>query len=101
MVPVRFDLMEPVWRKMEIATDRIRDRLRFIMIIKTGEVAPARVAPHFDEAGAEHDAKTEPAKKPDDEQRRPAFRKWTSIEQRAEKDRQEAGFEQLNFPAVA
>ena len=80
MVPGCFDLVEPMRREMQIAAERARDRLRFVMIIKTGEIAPAWVAAHFDEAGAEHDAKTEPAKKPDDEQRRPTFRKWTSIE---------------------
>src|SRR6266436_113066 len=100
MVPGCFDLMKPMGREMQIAAKRIRDRLRFVMIVKAGEIAPARVTAHFDEAGADHDAKTEPAKKPDDKQRRPAFRKWPAIDQRTEKDRQETGLEQLNFPAV-
>src|SRR6266404_6484687 len=101
MVPGCFDLMEPMRREMQVAADRIRDRLRFVMIIEAGEIAPAWVAAHFDEAGAEHYAKTEPAKKPDNEQRWPAFWERPPIEQRAEEDRQEAGFKKLNFPTVA
>src|ERR1700682_6231465 len=99
MVPGCLDLMKPMGREKQIAAKRIRDRLRFIVIIKAGEIAPARVAAQFDQTRADHDAKTEPAKKPDDKQRRPAFRKWPAIEQRTEKDRQEPSLEQLNFPA--
>src|SRR5437588_7874982 len=101
MIPGCLDLMKPMGREMQIAAKRIRDWLRFVMIVQAGEIPPARVAAQFDEAGADHDAKTEPAKKPDDKQRRPALRKWPAIEQRAKKDRQEPGLEQLNFPAVA
>lgn len=101
MVPSRFEFVEPVRREMEITADRIWDRLRFVVIIQTGEIAPARVAAQFDETGPDHDAKAEPPKKPDDEKRWPTFRKWPRIEQRAEKDRQEASLEQLGFPAVA
>src|SRR5712692_7789204 len=100
MVPGRFEFVEPMRREMQITADRARDRLRFVMIVEASEIAPARVAAHFDEAGADHDAKAEPAKKPDDKKRRPAFRKWPAIEQRTEKDRQEPGLEQLDFPAV-
>src|SRR5437588_10183276 len=100
MIPGCLDLMKPMGREMQIAAKRIRDWLRFVMIVQAGEIPPARVAAQFDEAGADHDAKTEPAKKPDDKQRRPAFRKWPAIEQRTEKDRQEPGLEQLDFPAV-
>src|SRR4029077_20866466 len=101
MVPSCLDLMKPMGREMQIAAKRVRDRLRFIVIVKAGEIAPARVATQFDEAGPDHDAKTEPAKKPDDKQRRTAFRKWPAIEQRAKKYRQGPSLEQLNFPAVA
>src|ERR1700680_1511036 len=101
MIPGCLELMKPMGREMQIAAKRIRNRLRFIVVVKAGEIAPARVAAQFDEAGADHDAKTEPAKKPDNKQRRPAFGKRTAIQQRTEKDRQEPGLEQLNFPAVA
>src|SRR5438094_10274085 len=85
---------------MQIATDRIRDGLRFIVIVKTSEIAPAGVAAQFNETRADHDPKTEPAKEPENENRRPAFRKRAAIKQGAEKDRQEPGLEKLDLPAV-
>src|SRR5256714_15408322 len=101
MVPGRFNFVKPMWCEMEIAADRIRDRLRFVVIIKTCEIAPARIATQLDQTGPDHDAKTEPAKKPDHEERWPAFRKRAAIEQRTKKDRQEAGLQQLRFPTVS
>jgi hypothetical protein len=73
MVPDCFDVVEPVRRKMQIAADRIRDRLRFVMIVKAGQIAPAGVTAQFDQAGADHDPKAEPAKKPEDKKRRRGF----------------------------
>ena len=87
MVPSRFELKEPMRREMQIATERIRDRLRLVVIIKTGEITPAGIAPQFDETGADHDAKAEPAKEPDDEQRWPAFRKRAAVNKGTKKDR--------------
>src|ERR1700680_2188733 len=101
MIPGCLELMKPMGREMQIAAKRIRNRLRFVVIIKAGEIAPARVAAQFDEAGADHDAKTEPAKKPDNEKWWRPARKWRGIEHREKKDGQEPGLEQLNFPAVA
>src|SRR4029450_8554900 len=82
-------------------TDRVGDWLRFVMIVKARQIAPAGGAPQFDWTGADHDAKPEPAKKPKNENRRTASREWTPIDQWAEKDRQKTGLEQLNLPAVA
>src|SRR3982074_3078495 len=101
MVPSRFNFVEPVRCEMQIAADRIRNRLRFVVVVHAGEITPAFVAAKFDQTGADHDAKPEPAKKPDHEKRRPAFWERAAIEQRAKKDRQETGLEQLRFPAVA
>src|SRR5205823_3141058 len=100
MVPKRFDSMKPMRREMEIAADRTRNRLGFVVIKHAGQIAPALVAAHFDQAGADHDAKAEPAKKPEDQNRRSRFGKRPAIEQRTKKDREEPGFEQLDFPAV-
>src|SRR5260370_36457387 len=88
-------------REIQIAADRTRDRLRLVMIVETGEIAPAGVAAKFDQACADHDAKPEPTEKPDNQHRRPALWKRPTIEQRTKKDGQETGFEQLNLPAVA
>src|SRR5438876_6057449 len=101
MVPGRAEFVEPMWREMQIPTKRTRDRLRFIVIVKTGQIAPAWIAAQLDKAGTNHDAKTEPAKKPDHQEGRPAFRKRTTIEQRAKKDRQEPSLEQLRLPTKA
>src|SRR5712691_10303644 len=100
MVPKRFEFMKPLRCEMEIAADRARDWLRFVVIKHAGQIAPAFVASDFDQTGADHDPKTEPAKKPDHQNRRPGLWKRSPIEQRTEKDRQEASFEQLNFPTV-
>ena len=72
---------------MQISTDRVWDGLRFVMVVKTCEIAPARVAAQFDQAGAKHDAKTEPPKKPDHQDRRPGLGKGPAIEQWTKKDR--------------
>jgi hypothetical protein len=72
---------------MQIATDRVRDWLRLIVIIETGEIAPTGVAPHFDEASAKHDAKTEPAKKPDHKGRWPGLGEGPAIKQWTKKNR--------------
>ena len=71
------------------------------MIVKAGEIAPARIAAQFDQPSANHDAKAEPAKKPDDKERRRSFRKWPRIKQGTEENRQESRLEQLSFPTVA
>src|SRR5207248_11201364 len=92
---------EPMRREMQIPTNRTWDRLRFVMIIKTGKIAPTWIAAQLDQAGTNHDAKTKPAKKPDHEQRRTASREWATIEQRTKKDRQEPGLEQLRLPTIA
>src|SRR5438552_17760060 len=100
MVPSRLELMKPMRREMQVTTERVRDRLRLVVIIKAGEITPAWIAPQFDETGADHNAEAEPAKKPEDKERRTALRKWPAINQRTEKDRQETGLEQLNYTAV-
>src|ERR1700745_1109992 len=92
--------MKPVRREMQITADRTRNRLIFVVIIHAGEIPPAGIAAEFDQPRANHDSKAEPAKKPNHQKRRRCFRKWTSVEQWAEKDRQETRFEQLRFPTV-
>ena len=69
--------------------------------MKAGKIAPAGVTAQLDQAGADHDPKTEPAKKPDHQNWWPAFRKGPSIEQRAKENGEKTGFEQLRLPAVA
>src|SRR6266576_4018403 len=100
MVPSRSEFLEPERRKVKIATDRTRNRLCFVVIVKTGKVPPAWIAAEFDQGRTNHDAKAKPSKKPDNENWRPAPGKQASIEQGAKKDRQEAGLEQLNLPTV-
>src|SRR5213080_1340808 len=87
-------------RKMQITADRARNRLRLVVIIEARKITPAWVAAQFDQAGANHDAKPEPAKKPEDQDGRPALWKRPSIEQWTKKDREKASLEQLNLPAV-
>src|SRR5438034_9828430 len=86
---------------MQIATDRTGNGLRLVVIVKAGKIAPARVAAQFDQACANHDPKSKPTEKPDNQNRWPALWKWPPIEQRAKKDRQEPSLKQLNLPAVS
>src|SRR5438046_4501502 len=101
MVPEHSKFLKPMGPEMKPPTQWVWNGLGFIMVIEAGQVAPARVAADFDEAGAEHDPEDEPAKKPNDDRGGRAFWKWPGIEQGAEKCGQETGLEQLNFPAVS
>src|SRR4030095_17021732 len=87
VIPKHFKFVEPKRGKMQVSTDRVWDGLRFVMVVKTCEIAPAWVAAKFDQAGAKHDAKTEPPKKPDHQDWRPGLGKRPTIEQWTKKDR--------------
>src|SRR5262249_17794095 len=101
MVPERAELVEPVRPEIEPPAQRVGNRLSLVMIVKASKVAPASVASKFDEPGADHDAKNEPAKEPDHKARWRAFGEGPSIEQWAEEDGQEPGLQKLNLPSVA
>ncbi len=55
-------VQRPPRQPVKIPAQRIRDRLGFIVIIETGEIAPTGVAAQFDETGAEHDAELHPSR---------------------------------------
>src|SRR6266487_265271 len=101
MIPCRLEFVEPERRKVKVATNRTRDRLGLVVIVKASKIAPARVAAQFDQTRADHDTKPKPSKEPDDQNRRPTLGKRPSIEQRAKKDGYDSGFGQLNLPTVA
>ena len=75
--------------------------MRLVISEKCREISPAFVAANFDHAGAEHDPESKPAKKPEDDERRPAARKRPAIEKRAKENGEKAGLKQLRFPTVA
>src|SRR5205085_7683681 len=87
-------------REVQIATDRIRNGLSFVVIVETGDIAPAGVAPQLNQSRPDHDPKSEPAEKPENKQWGPAAWEWPAIEEWTEKNREEPGFEELNFPAI-
>ena len=62
MIPSGSEFVEPMRREMQIPADWTRDRLRLVMVVKAGEIAPARIAPQLDQAGTDHNAEAEPAK---------------------------------------
>src|SRR5436305_1831047 len=101
MIPSGSKFVEPMRREMQIPADWTRDRLRLVMIIKAGEIAPTGITTQLDQACADHDPKTQPAKKPDQQNWWAAFWKWPTVEQRTKENREKPGFEQLRFPAVA
>lgn len=71
------------------------------MIIEGGRVAPYFVAAEFYQACAQHDAADEPLKEEDNGFWRRLFWEGAWVEERAEEDGEEAGFEKLDLPAVA
>src|SRR5437867_7166618 len=100
MVEYHAPLVEPARHEVQVAAERVGDRLRLIVIEQTREVAPARIPPELDERGADHDPEDEPSEEPENLGRRRAAREGPCVEQRAEEDRQEAGLEELDLPAV-
>src|SRR5690348_215478 len=100
MVPQHSELMEPVRSKMKPPAQRVRQRLRFVMIIQASQVAPARGATEFNEPRAEHNSKNQPAEQPDHELRRRPARERPPVQQRAEENRQKTRLQELNLPAV-
>src|SRR5262245_29842527 len=86
VVPEHFKFVEPKRGKMEISAGRVRDRLRFVVIVETRQITPAGIAAQFDEAGAKHDAKTEPPKKPYHQDRRPGLWERPAIEEWTQKN---------------
>src|SRR6476620_622883 len=101
MIPGGSKFVEPMRCEMQIPADWTRDRLRLVVIIKAGEIAPAGITAQLDQAGADDDPKTDPAKKPDYEERRPAFRERAGVEQWTKENREKAGLEQLSLPPIA
>src|SRR2546430_6843270 len=45
---------------VEIPGERVRHRLSLVVVVEAGQVAPAAVAAHLDQPGAELDAEQEP-----------------------------------------
>src|SRR5215510_1838093 len=56
MIKQHAGFVEPARCMMQIPAQRIWQRLRFVMIKKAGEIAPARVGAHLDHTRAEHGA---------------------------------------------
>src|SRR3954463_6029719 len=79
---------------MEVPAERVGEGLRFVVIVETGEVAPAGIVAKFYESGTHLCAEEHPAKDDDGNDRRPGVR-------RAEEDGEESGFEEHGFPAEA
>jgi len=50
---------------VKIPAQRIGQGLRFVMIVQAGEIAPALIAPHFNEPGPEFNPEKHPADDPD------------------------------------
>ena len=87
-------------QEMEPAAERIGHRLGLEEVREDGKVAPAGVAPELDESRSQHDAEDQPQEQPDHHARRRAARKRPRVEQWTKEDGQEAGFQQLDLPAV-
>ena len=92
---VAADDLDPVERlrqAVEVPRERVRHRLRLVVVVEAGEIAPARIAAHLDQAGAELEAEEQPAEEPDE-------RRGHRAPRRSEKGGEKAGLEQQRFPA--
>ncbi len=67
-------------------------RLRLVVVVEAGQLAPARVPAHLDQPRAELHPEHHPAQQPQDQHRRPHPRV-------AEEDREEAHLQQQRLPA--
>lgn len=92
---------EPTRQTVEQRAQRIGDRLGLEVEVEAGEVAPAGIPAQLDQPRAEVDAEREPAQEPEHENRWRSRRERPRIEERNEEDREEAGFAELDLPAVA
>ena len=92
MVARHLDSVQRLGQVMEEPAQRPRHRLGFVVVVQTGQIAPARVAAHLDQPGAELDPEQQPARQP---QRQHRGRDAVV----AEEDRQEPGLQQQRFPA--
>src|SRR5207247_10242737 len=100
MIPKRAKIVEPARHKVEGSAERVRNGLRFIMIIEACQVAPAGVAANFNQPCPKHDAKSQPAKQPNDQRRRRPAWKGPSVQQWTQKDGQKPRFQTLHFPTI-
>ena len=87
MIAEHLDPMQTLWKVMEVPAERVRHRLRFMVVVEARQVAPALVAPHLDQPRAELDAEEKPAHQDDEAELR-------SRRDRAEEDREEPGLEE-------
>src|SRR5262249_41571567 len=92
---------KPPGGEMQGPAQGIRDRLGLVVIVETGEVAPAGIAPELDQSRPQHDPEGEPAEEPEDRQRGRTPGERTRVQERAEEDGEKAGLEKLDLPAVA
>src|SRR5215467_1759077 len=86
VVPSRLEFQQPMGREMQVSADWAGDWLRLVMIVKAREIAPAGVPTQFDQTGTNHDPKTEPTKKPNDQNWRPVLRERPPVEQWTQED---------------
>src|SRR6516164_5002651 len=58
------ELVKPVWEKVQQWAERVGNRLGLIVVVETGQVAPARIASKFDQSRSQHDPENQPPKEP-------------------------------------
>src|SRR5439155_9069952 len=92
VVAERFAAMQELGQMMEVPGQRVRHRLRLVVVVETGQVAPAAVATELDQTRAELDAEEQPAEQ--DEQ-------WQRGRSRRvpQEDRKKSGLEEQRLPA--
>src|SRR5262249_10283732 len=92
------ELRKPKRLMLEHPRQRIRNGLRLVMPNEAREVRPTRIVPNLDEAGAQHDAHDEPAKRPNDYRGGRRIGKRSDAPRRAKERREDAGLEDLDLP---
>src|SRR5215470_16672160 len=76
------ELMRPARKKVQQPAERVWNRLGLVVIVEASQIAPARIAAKFDQSRSQHDPENQPAKQPEDRDRRWPLRKRSGIPER-------------------
>src|ERR1700740_3122226 len=85
---------------MKPATEWIRTRLRFKIVVEGSQIAPTGISAQLNQGSTDQQAEKQPTKKPNHRDRGRTLRKWPRIKKWCKKDCQKPSLAELRFPAV-
>src|SRR5262245_79183 len=91
MIDENAESVDSLGEPVEVPAQGVGQRLGFVMVKEARVIAPARIAPQFDEPGPEHHAEEQPAQEDESKEGRRRVG-------RAQEDGEKPGFEQNGLP---